>query len=62
MLGPATDEEVRAAQILSGAMMAAWLACGLIPGLRRFATWIRMGLLGSYLCAGGVFIAYMLLR
>jgi len=62
MLGPATDEEVRAAQILTGATMAAWLACGIIPGVQPYATKIRTALLAAYLLGCVAFIAYLLLR
>jgi hypothetical protein len=56
-------EEMRAAQILSGATMAAWLACGAIPGIRPHATKIRAALLTAYLLGCAAFIAYtMLLR
>ena len=60
MPGPVTAEEMRAAQILTGATMAAWLACGAIPGVRPYATKLRAVLLGIYLlcCAG--FIAFVL--
>ncbi len=62
MLGPATDEEVRAAQILSGAAMAAWLACGWIPVVRPYATKIRTVLLAAYLLCCVAFIGYLLVR
>jgi hypothetical protein len=52
---------MHAAQILTGATMATWLACGVIPGVRPHATKIRTLLLSAYLlgCAG--FIAYIML-
>ena len=62
MLGPTTDEEVRAAQILTGATMAAWLACGVIPGVRPYTARIRTALLAAYLLGCAVFIVYLLLR
>jgi hypothetical protein len=61
MLGPATDGQVRAAQILSGATMAAWLACGWIPGLRPHATKIRTVLIAAYVLCCGAFIGYVIL-
>ena len=61
MPGPVTGEEMRAAQILTGATMAAWLACGAIPGVRPYATTLRAGLLAAYLLCCAAFIAYVLL-
>jgi hypothetical protein len=62
MPSPVTEETMRAAQILTGATMAAWLACGIIPGVRPYVTKFRAGLLVAYLscCAG--FVAFVLLR
>jgi hypothetical protein len=62
MLGLATVEEVRAAQILTGATLAAWLACGVIPVARPYATKIRAGLLAVYLLGCAAFITYVLVR
>jgi hypothetical protein len=55
-------DEMRAAQLLTGARMAAWLACGAIPGVRPYAAKIRAGVLAAYLlgCAG--YIGYVLFR
>jgi hypothetical protein len=57
---PVTAEEMRAAQMLTGATMAAWLACGVIPSIRPHATNLRAALLAACLlgCAG--FVAYVL--
>jgi hypothetical protein len=62
MLELATDEEVRAAQILTGATLAAWLACGVIPGVQPYATKIRTVLLAAYLLACLGFIVYLSAR
>jgi hypothetical protein len=53
---------MRAAQILTGATMAAWLACGVIPGVQPYATKLRTTLLGAYLLCCVGFIAFVLLR
>jgi hypothetical protein len=47
-------EEMRGAQLLTGATIAAWLACGVILGVRPYTTKIRAALLTAYLlgCAG----------
>jgi len=59
---PVTSEDMQAARIVTGATLAAWLACGVIPGVRPYASKIRAGLLVVYLlcCAG--YIGYVLLR
>jgi hypothetical protein len=57
-----TAEDMQAARILTGATMAAWLVCGVIPGVRPYATKIRAALLIAYLASGAAFIAYLLLR
>ncbi len=62
MLGPVSAEEIRAAQILTGATMAAWLASGWIPGARPYTTKIRTVLLAAYLLGCTAYIAYVLLR
>jgi hypothetical protein len=62
VLGPATPEEVYAAQVLTGATMAAWLVSGWIPGLRPYATRIRVVVLTAYLLGCAAFIAYAMLR
>jgi hypothetical protein len=62
VLGSATAAQVRAAQILTGATMAAWLACGVIPGVQPYATKIRTVLLVAYLLGCAAFIAYVSVR
>lgn len=62
MPGLVTAEQMRAAQILAGATMAAWLACGWIPGARPYAMRIRAWLLAAYLLGCAAFIAHALLR
>ena len=61
MFGPATATEVEAARVLTGAAMALFIAVGLVPGLRPYATPVRAGILAAYLlgCAG--FVVYVLL-
>ncbi|HVC62929.1 MAG TPA: hypothetical protein VND19_21510 [Acetobacteraceae bacterium] len=62
MLAPATPEEAHAAQILTGATMAAWLACGWIPAIRPYATKIRVAILGAYLLGCIAYVGYVMLR
>ncbi len=46
---PATPDEMHAAQILAGAAMAAWIFVGLAPGIRVYATRIRVVILIVFL-------------
>ena len=62
MPGPVTAEDMQAARILTGATMAAWLACGVIPGVRPRAGKIRAGLLIAYLVCCAAYVGYVLLR
>jgi hypothetical protein len=59
---PVTDDQMRVAQILSGATMALWLAVGFVPGVRRHAQKIRAVALAAYLLGGAVFMTYVLTR
>lgn len=62
MFGPVSGEEMRAAQIVTGATMVLWLTIGYVPGLKTHATRIRGALLVFYLLAGAAVFAHMLLR
>jgi hypothetical protein len=53
---------MRAAQLLTGATMAAWLTCGVVPAARPYATKLRAGLLAAYLLGCAAFVGYVLLR
>jgi hypothetical protein len=55
-------EDMQTARVVTGAAMAAFLASGVVPGLRRHAPRIRMAVLVLYLLACGLFIARVLLR
>ena len=59
---PATPGELHAAQILAGATMALWLFVGLAPGLKVYATRIRIGVLIVYLLAFAGLAIYALVR
>jgi hypothetical protein len=62
LLGAVSGDEIRAAQIVTGVTMAAFIAAGVVPGLRERAAVIRGALLVLYLVACGVFIGYAALR
>jgi hypothetical protein len=62
MFSAATPEELGAAQFLTGFVMAVFVACGVVPGLRRYSMQIRAATLGIYLVGIVAFTAYALLR
>jgi hypothetical protein len=62
LLGAVSGEEMRAAQIVTGVTMAAFIAAGVVPGLRARAGAIRGALLAVYLIACCIVIGYALLR
>jgi len=61
LLSAVSSEEIRAAQIVTGVTMAAFIAVGMLPATRRYAAQIRGALLALYLVACGVLLAYALL-
>ncbi|HEY7579692.1 MAG TPA: hypothetical protein VH855_19040 [Acetobacteraceae bacterium] len=61
LFGAVSGEEIRAAQIVTGVTMAAFIAAGVVPGLRQRAAAVRGALLALYLIACGAFLAYALL-
>jgi hypothetical protein len=54
--------DMQTARIVTGATMAAFVAAGMVPGLREHAGRIRVALLVIYLLACGIFIGYVLMR
>jgi len=54
--------EVRTAQTITGAAMAAFLLAGLAPGLRPYAARLRIGVTAVYLIAAAAFTIYLLVR
>ena len=55
-------EDMRAAQIVTGATLAAFIGVGLVPGLREHAVRIRAILLVVYLLAFGIVVGHVLAR
>jgi hypothetical protein len=55
-------EEVRAAQMLTGFVMAAFLLIGTVPSLRRHASRLRIALLVAYLLGAAAFVGYVMSR
>lgn len=58
ILRTVTDQEIRAAQVFTGATFALWLAVGYVPAIRRHANIVRGFLLGLYLVGCAAFVAY----
>ncbi len=57
-----SSADMQTARIVTGATMAAFLAAGMVPGLREHAGRIRVALLVIYLLACGMFAGYVLMR
>jgi hypothetical protein len=57
-----SGDEIRMAQVVTGVTMAAFLAAGVVPGMRQHARAIRGALLGLYLAACLIFVGYVLVR
>ena len=57
-----SSEDIRAAQILTGVTMAAFIGVGLMPGLHAYVRRIRFGLLVAYFVACSVFLGAVLVR
>ena len=57
-----SGDEVRAAQILTGAAMAIWLLVGVAPGLRRHGRAIRTFVLAAYLIGCLALVVWLALR
>lgn len=58
MLPTVTAQEMRAAQVFTGATLALWLAIGYVPAIRRHANIVRSFLLGLYFVGCAAFVAY----
>jgi hypothetical protein len=57
-----SGNQMRMAQIITGAAMALFIGIGVVPGLRHHAARLRLALLVVYLAACAVFVAWVLLR
>lgn len=61
MILAVSDQEIRAAQVFTGATFALWLAVGYVPAVSRHASAIRAVLLVVYLAGFVGFIGYVVL-
>jgi hypothetical protein len=57
-----SGEEVRAAQMLTGATFTAFVLVGFVPGLHAQAGRVRLGITALYLAAVVGFMIYLLVR
>lgn len=62
MFGPVSGEDMRAAQVITGAAMALWLSIRYIPGLRQRAVQAQIGILVLYLIGCAAIFAHAMLR
>lgn len=62
MFGPVSAEDMRAAQIITGAAMALWLSIRFVPGLQRHATRAQIGVLVLYLIGCAAIFIHAMLR
>jgi len=62
MFGPVSAEDMRAAQIITGAAMALWLGIRFVPGLQRHAGRAQGTLLVLYLIGCAAIFAHAMLR
>ena len=60
MFSPVSAADMQAAQVVTGLAMAAFLAVGLIPGLRPYAGKIRAGILAIYLLGCALLVIFVL--
>lgn len=61
MFGPVSPEDMRAAQVVTGAAMALWLSIRYVPGLRQHQARAQGALLVLYLVACAAILAHALL-
>ena len=62
MFTSVSAEDMRAAQIVTGATMAVFIGVGLVPGLRAHTVRIRAVLLAAFLLACGLLVGHVLLQ
>jgi zinc transporter ZupT len=57
-----SGDDVRAAQMITGATFAAFMLVGFVPGLRAYAGWIRIAITVAYLAVAAGFMVYLMVR
>jgi len=57
-----SDEDMRAARMLTGATFSLFVLVGFVPGLRAYAARIRIGVAVLYFIAAAGFVVYLLVR
>ena len=57
-----SGEDIRAAQMLTGATLAMFLMANVVPGLRPYAGRLRLAIVSAYFIAAAGFMVYLLVR
>jgi hypothetical protein len=57
-----SGDDIRAAQMLTGATFAMFLMVNVVPGLRPYAVRIRLAIVAAYFVATAGFMIYLLIR
>jgi len=57
-----SDEDMRAARMLTGAIFSLFILVGVVPGLRAYAARIRIGVVVLYFVAAAGFMVHLLVR
>ncbi len=57
-----SGEDVRAAQTITGATFALFLMVSVVPGLRSYATRLRLAIAVAYFAAAAGFMVYLTVR
>ncbi len=55
-------EDIRAAQMITGATFALFLMVGYVPGLRAYAAQIRVAITVAYFVAAAGLMVYLMVR
>ncbi len=57
-----SDEDIRSAQMITGATFALFLMVGFVPGLQDYAARIRLAITVAYFAAAAGFMVYLMAR
>ena len=57
-----SGEDMRAAQLITGATLAMYLMASVVPGLRPYVARIRVAIVGGYFIAVAGFMIHLLAR
>lgn len=57
-----SNQDIRAAQTITGATLAMFLMVGIVPGLRLYAARLRLAIAAAYFAAAAGFMIYLIVR